>query len=167
MSRVFALLIVILSAAPAITSAQTPIEAWRLRAAADGQEDVTVDLTNGGGQIRGRLLQSAYAMLDIETPLGIERVNLAHVARVRRVRDPLIDGIFRGVTSAVLLCILTCERGPDGAARGSSVAAHVLGGGMLGATIDRAIPNGQTIYRRPIPRHFGVRRPGVTITVVF
>jgi hypothetical protein len=160
--------VVIVLAACGAASAQTASEHLLLqRTAATGVDVVVRD--DGGGNVRGKLIEATDSVLELETRNGRRRLDLSRVSRITRPGDPIIDGVFRGMGAATVWCVLTCDHTDTENARGSSFVGHVAIGGLIGGALDRAVNRSRTLYqRRPQPTiHIGVGPRGGNVTILF
>jgi hypothetical protein len=160
--------VVLVLAVSAHARAQTPSEHLQLQRAAAMAGDVVV-ADDGGGYIRGKLVEATDAVLELETRNGRRRLHLSRVARVQQPGDTIIDGVLKGMGIATAWCALACRHHVNGDVHTGSYLGYVALGGLIGGAIDSRINSSRTVYpSRPAPGiHVGVGRPGVSVLVLF
>jgi hypothetical protein len=147
--------------------AQTASESLLIGRVATTQGEVVVR-DDRGSQIRGTLIGMSDDELELLTRGGPRRLNLSRVMRVTQPGDPIVDGVLRGMGTALAWCVLMCEHTAYGDVRPRSLVGHLAVGGLIGGVVDRAVNRGRTIYQRQPPTiHIGVGPRQGSVTVVF
>lgn len=159
--------VLIVLATCGVATAQTASEHLLLQRTVATGGDVVVR-EDGEGNVRGKLIEVTGAMLELETRSGRRRFELSRVSRVSRPGDPIIDGVFRGMGTAMGWCVLTCDRSSTHV-DGPAFIGYVATGGLLGGMIDKRVNGNRTLYqRRPQPTiHIGAGPRGGSVTILF
>lgn len=160
-------IIVLVTGVP--SAAQTASEQLLLQRTAAISGEVVISADDGGGRVRGRLIEVTDSVLELQLRSGRQQFRLASVTRVDRPGDSLVNGALKGMGVASTWCVLTCAPTPHGSPDGRAYVSHLIVGGAIGAAIDRRINGNQTLYRRrPTPTiHIGVGPRRGTVTIGF
>jgi hypothetical protein len=161
--------VVLVFGVTAHANAQTPSEQLHLQRLAATGGEVVIVADDGGGSVRGKLIEASDSVLELETRSGRRRFDLSRVSRVNHSRDSVVNGVMKGMGIASAWCMLACESDAYGSPRASGYISRLALGGLIGGAIDARINTSRPAYlRRPSPGvHVGVGRPGVSVLVVF
>jgi hypothetical protein len=110
---------------------------------ATAQQFPVVVTTTTGETVRGRLLAITEERVTLSREGRLDPIPLAAIERIVKPRDPVGDGLLKGVAIgalALFACIEACEAG--------YIASSMIGWGLIGAAIDAVQADSFVVYDR-------------------